>query len=80
MIARCRTASCSSAALPAEELRRAANFLNEHFSGRSLSQIRQELVQQLKETRERLNQVMLDAIEVAQRLSRRAAPARTSTT
>lgn len=50
----------------AEELRGAANFLNEHFSGRSLSQIRQELVQQLKETREVLNQVMLDAIEVTQ--------------
>jgi heat-inducible transcriptional repressor len=50
----------------AEELRRAANFLNEHFSGLSLSQIRQEIVKQLKETREVLNQVMLDAIEVTQ--------------
>ena len=50
----------------AEELRGAANSLNEHFSGRSLSQIRMDLVQQLQETREVLNQVMLDAIEVTQ--------------
>src|SRR5579864_563146 len=35
----------------AEELRGAANFLNEHFSGMSMSQIRQEIIKQLKETR-----------------------------
>ena len=52
----------------AEELRRAANFLNEHCVGRTLPQIHQELVRQLKETHEHLNQVMLDAISVAQRL------------
>jgi len=51
----------------AEELRRAANFLNEHCSGLALSQIRQELLSQLQETRESLNQVMLDAIQMAQR-------------
>jgi heat-inducible transcriptional repressor len=51
-----------------EELRRAANFLNEHCGGRTLSQIHTELVQQLKDTHEHLNQVMLDAIAVAQRL------------
>jgi heat-inducible transcriptional repressor len=50
----------------AEELRGAAGFLNEHFTGMSLAQMRQELVRQLKETREVLNQVMLDAIEVTQ--------------
>ena len=52
----------------AEELRRAANFLNEHCVGRTLPQIHQELVHQLKETHENLNQVMLDAIAMAQRL------------
>jgi heat-inducible transcriptional repressor len=52
----------------AEELRRAANFLNEHCVGRTLPQIHQELVRQLKETRENLNQVMLDAISMAQRV------------
>ena len=51
-----------------EELRRAANFLNEHCAGRTLPQIHAELVQQLKETHEHLNQAMLDAISMAQRL------------
>jgi heat-inducible transcriptional repressor len=51
-----------------EELRRAANFLNEHCAGRTLPQIHTELVQQLKDTHETLNQVMLDAIAMAQRL------------
>jgi heat-inducible transcriptional repressor len=51
-----------------EELRRAANFLNEHCAGRTLPQIHKELVQQLKDTHEHLNQVMLDAIAMAQRL------------
>jgi heat-inducible transcriptional repressor len=50
-----------------EELRRAANFLNESCVGRTLAQIHQELVHQLKETHENLNQVMLDAIGMAQR-------------
>jgi heat-inducible transcriptional repressor len=52
----------------AEELRRAANFLNEHCIGRTLPQIHQELVRQLKETHESLNRVMLDAISMAQRV------------
>jgi heat-inducible transcriptional repressor len=51
-----------------EELRRAANFLNEHCVGRTLAQIHTELLQQLKDAHEHLNQVMLDAIAVAQRL------------
>lgn len=55
-------------AYPPEELRRAAATLNEQFRGRSLQQLRQDLLDQLKDTRERLNQVMLDAISVAQRL------------
>ncbi len=51
-----------------EELRRAANFLNEHCVGLTLPQIHTELVQQLKDTHEHLNQVMLDAIAMAQRI------------
>src|SRR6201999_3807299 len=51
-----------------DELRRAANFLNEHCVGRAPAQIHQELVRQLKETHEHLNQVMRDAIEMSQRL------------
>ncbi len=52
----------------AEELRRASAVLNEQFRGRTLAQARADLLQQLKETRERLNQVMLDAITVAQQV------------
>ena len=52
----------------AEELRRAANFLNEAFSGRSLPDVRAQLVRQLQETRQHMNQLMLDAIQVAQKV------------
>ena len=52
-------------AYPPEELRRAAAVLNEQFRGRTLQQVRQELLDQLKDTHESLNQVMLDAISVA---------------
>ena len=52
----------------AEELRRAAVVLNEQFRGRTLEEVRQNLLQQLSETRERLNQVMIDAISVARQL------------
>jgi heat-inducible transcriptional repressor len=51
-----------------DELRRAANFLNEHCRSRSLSQLHTELVQQLKETHASINQVMLDAIAMAQKI------------
>ncbi len=49
-----------------DELKRASNFLNEQFRGRSLTQVRQEILRQLSETRAHLNQVMLDAISMAQ--------------
>jgi len=50
----------------AEELRRASNYLNQEFGGKELSAVREHLVGQLKETREHLNQLMLDAIRLAQ--------------
>jgi heat-inducible transcriptional repressor len=50
----------------AEELRRAANYLNQEFGGKELTAVREHLLAQLKETRESLNQVMLDAIHIAQ--------------
>jgi heat-inducible transcriptional repressor len=49
-----------------DELKRASNFLNEQFRGRGLAQVRQEILRQLSETQAHLNQVMLDAISVAQ--------------
>jgi len=51
-----------------EELRRAANYLNEAFAGRSLPDVRAMLVAQLEEAQQRMNQLMLDAIQVAQKV------------
>jgi heat-inducible transcriptional repressor len=52
----------------AEELKRASNYLNEQLRGRTLAELRVELLRQLRETREDMNQIMLDAITVAQRM------------
>jgi len=52
----------------ADELKRASNFLNEQFRGRTLQQVRQEIVRQMQETRESMNQIMVDAISVAQHI------------
>jgi heat-inducible transcriptional repressor len=49
-----------------DELRRASNYLNQQFAGKELSAVREHLLGQLKETREHLNQMMLDAIRLAQ--------------
>jgi heat-inducible transcriptional repressor len=54
--------------IPPEELRRAAAALNEQFRGRTLDEVRQELIEQLSEMREKLNQGMVDTISVAQQL------------
>lgn len=49
----------------ADELRRATNYLNDRFSGRSLSQVRELLLGELKKTRESMNALMVEAIEMA---------------
>src|SRR5579871_3640741 len=51
-----------------DELRRASNYLNEQFRGRSLTEVRQEILRQLSEARAHVNQIMLDAISVAQQI------------
>jgi heat-inducible transcriptional repressor len=51
-----------------EELRRAANYLNEAFAGRSLPDVRAMLLKQLQETRQHMDQLMQDAIQVAQKV------------
>ena len=51
-----------------EELRRAANYLNEAFAGRSLPDVRALLLAQLQETRQHMDQLMRDAIQVAQKV------------
>ena len=51
-----------------DELKRASNYLNEQLRGRTLAEVRQEILRQLSETREHMNQIMLDAIAVAQQV------------
>jgi heat-inducible transcriptional repressor len=48
-----------------DELRRASNYLNQEFAGKDLVAVREHLLEQLQQTRENLNQVMLDAIRLA---------------
>ena len=50
------------------ELKRASNYLNEQFRGRSLREVRQEILRQLSEARAHMNQIMVDAIAVAQQV------------
>jgi heat-inducible transcriptional repressor len=51
-----------------DELKRASNFLNEHVRGRSLGQVRAEILRQIQEAHEHMNQLMVDAIAVAQKV------------
>lgn len=50
----------------ADELQQAANFINEHYAGRELPDVRQQLVVDLDKTRDSMNQAMHDIIAVAQ--------------
>jgi len=50
----------------ADELRRAANYLNEHYAGKALDTIRLQIVDSLSNTRETMNQLMIDAVSIAQ--------------
>ncbi|MEC4750185.1 heat-inducible transcriptional repressor HrcA [Methylomicrobium sp. Wu6] len=48
------------------ELQQAANYLNSIYSGRSLAAVRDAVLQELQDDREEMNQLMLDAIKMAQ--------------
>ena len=48
------------------ELRRAANFLNENFAGRDIDEVRRLVLEELKRTRETMNQLMIDTVTLAQ--------------
>lgn len=48
------------------ELQQAANYLNSVYSGRSLAAVRDAVLQELQDDREQMNQLMLDAIKMAQ--------------
>ncbi|MCC5793305.1 MAG: heat-inducible transcriptional repressor HrcA [Chromatiales bacterium] len=50
-----------------DELRRVSNLLNERFSGLSTDEIRAAVLKELKQTRESMNQLMLDSIAMAGR-------------
>jgi heat-inducible transcriptional repressor len=52
----------------ADELRRAANFLTERCRGKTLSQVRQDILREMHEAREHMNVAMKDAINVAERV------------
>lgn len=48
-----------------EQLQSAANFLNQHFSGKDIYEIRQELLSDLSRTRQNVDEIMQTAIDVA---------------
>ncbi len=50
----------------ASELQQAANFVNQHYAGSDLSQVRDLIVRALEDTRHSMNQAMHDIIAVAQ--------------
>ena len=48
------------------ELVQAANFINQHYAGVELPDIRRRLVEDLEKTRDSMNQAMIDIVAVAQ--------------
>ena len=47
------------------ELRQASNFLNERFAGADIESVRRSIVAELEHTRDNVNQLMINAIELA---------------
>lgn len=50
------------------ELQQAANYLNQAFAGRSLREVRYTLLQEMRDAKERMDKMMLDALEMAGRV------------
>ena len=48
------------------ELQEASNYLNSIYSGKDLEQVRKEILSELEDMRDKVNQSMLNAIEMAQ--------------
>jgi heat-inducible transcriptional repressor len=57
-----------------DELRQASNYLNDRFGGRSLPQVRDVLIDELRKTRASMNALMVEAIEMAQKVFPDAEP------
>lgn len=55
------------------ELRQASNFLNERFAGADIHSVRRSLVAELEQTRDDMNQLMINAIELAKSAFERSA-------
>jgi heat-inducible transcriptional repressor len=49
------------------ELRSAANYLNDKFCGSDIREVRKQILEELRATRESMNELMRDAIAVAER-------------
>ncbi len=50
------------------ELQRVANYLNAEFGGKEISQVRRDLLHGMERDREHMNEIMRNAVEMAQRL------------
>lgn len=50
-----------------DELQRAANYLNENFAGKEISDIRRLVLEELEQTQQSMNQLMIDTVAFAQR-------------
>ena len=50
----------------ADELQRAANFLNDNYAGKDISTIRALVVDELQRTQKNMNQLMIDTVAIAQ--------------
>ena len=50
----------------ADELARAANFLNENYAGKDIRDIRRLVMDELQRTQESMNQLMIDTVTIAQ--------------
>ncbi len=50
-----------------DELQKAANFLNQHFTGQDVHEIRHSLLQDLESSRQHVDEVMRTAVEVAEK-------------
>ena len=59
-----------------DELRRAANFLTERCRGKTLTQVRQDILREMHEAREHMNVAMKDAINVAEHVFKADEPNR----
>jgi heat-inducible transcriptional repressor len=54
-------------AYTSDELRRASNYVNANYAGRELSDVREQMLSELESARQTLNQMMITAVEVAQK-------------